>query len=252
MADKIGLYICKGCGIGESLDIDQLSEVAREKAAVVQSHDMLCSNEGVQLIKNDIENEGVTKVSIAACSPRVKYEVFDFGPGLVDRINIREQCVWCHPANEEDTQMLAEDYVRMGLVKLEKSSPAEPYRGEEELVSDLLVVGGGITGMTSALEAAKAGYAVHLVEKEEALGGFWRKMYKSVSPPYKDLTDIDVDQMIAEIEGNDKITVYTNSSIEKIEGAPGMFDVSIAQNGNSAAKRSGRHCPGNRLETVRS
>ena len=238
MSDKIGVYICEGCGIGEALDIDQLTEVAEEGAAVVKTHKTMCSEDGVKMIQDDINNDGVNKVIIAACSPRVKYEVFEFNT-LLDRVNIREQCVWCQPANNEDTQMLAEDYIRIGLAKAQKSKQPEGYKAETELSKDLLVVGGGVTGMTAALEGAKAGYTVHLVEKEETLGGFWNKMFKKVQPPFKALADQDVDAMIAEVQDHPKVNVYTGAEVEKTNGGPGMFDVAIKQNGNAVNVRCG-------------
>ena len=79
MADtKIGAYICKGCGLGERLDCDDLANIAKRdgKAQVVQQHDFLCSEDGVKMIQNDIDNEGVNRVVIAACSRRAKTEAF--------------------------------------------------------------------------------------------------------------------------------------------------------------------------------
>ena len=81
MADtKIGAYICKGCGLGERLDCDDLATIAKRdgKAQVVQQHDFLCSEDGVKMIQNDIDNEGVNRVVIAACSRRAKNEAFNF------------------------------------------------------------------------------------------------------------------------------------------------------------------------------
>jgi quinone-modifying oxidoreductase subunit QmoB len=239
MSDKIGVYICTGCGIGESLDIEKLSGVADDLgAAVCKNHPVMCSEEGVALIKEGISSEGVNKVAVAACSPRVKYEVFDFKSVLVDRINLREQVVWCHPPKDEDTQMLAEDQIRMGVTKLQKSTMPTPFEGEN-LVKDLLVVGGGITGLTAALEAAGAGYKVHLVEKEDTLGGFRRTMFKMVSPPFKAVTETGIEEMIKQVQASDKISLYTKAEVESIEGAPGMFDVTIRQNGSVVNQRVG-------------
>jgi len=83
---------------------------------------------------------------------------------VVETFALREHVVWCQPPNEEDTQMMAEDYLRMYLAKLKKLTLFEPFRPEEEIDKSILVVGGGVTGLTSALEAAKAGYTVRLVE----------------------------------------------------------------------------------------
>jgi quinone-modifying oxidoreductase subunit QmoB len=239
MADKIGVYICTGCGIGESLDIEKLSGVADGLGtAICKTHPVMCSEEGVALIRDDIISEGVNKVAVAACSGRVKYEVFDFKSALVDRINLREQVAWCHPPNDDDTQMLAEDQLRIGVAKLKKSTMPSPFEGNN-LVKNLLVVGGGITGLTAALEAAGAGYKVHLVEKEDSLGGFRRKMFKMVAPPFKSITETGIEKMIKQVEACDNIAVYTKAEIEAIEGAPGMFDLTISQNGANVKQRVG-------------
>ncbi len=107
---------------------------------------------------------------VAACSPRFKTEVFHFNHGtVVERVNLREHVAWCHKPQDEDTQMLAEDYLRMGIARALKTEPLEPLH--DEISRTILVVGGGMAGITAALEAAAAGYEVVLVEKEEELGG---------------------------------------------------------------------------------
>ncbi|MDY6953112.1 MAG: heterodisulfide reductase subunit A, partial [Thermodesulfobacteriota bacterium] len=127
MEKKLGVYICKGCGIADALDMDRLEKVVPPKIEVHKTHPILCSPEGVELIKQDIANEGVNTVVIAACSRRVLYDVFDFGPNVVQRVNLREGVVWSHKPNEENMtgeeggpqvdeliQEMAEDYLRMG------------------------------------------------------------------------------------------------------------------------------------------
>src|SRR5690606_21587112 len=101
---------------------------------------------------------GVNTVVIAGCSSRVKYEEFRLGPGVItERVNLREQVAWTHKPEDEDTQMLAEDMMRMALTKAKLTELPEPWQ-VENLSKDVLVVGGGIAGMTAAVEAAKAGY----------------------------------------------------------------------------------------------
>jgi len=239
MDKKLGVYICTGCGIGESLDIDALKKVAiKGKAPVCKTHEWLCGPEGVEMIKADMANEGVNTISLVACSPRVKTDVFDFAPALLDRVNVREQVTWVLPADDEDTQMMAEDQLRMGLVKLNKSTPAEPYQ-VENLSKAILVVGGGFTGMNAALGAAQAGYPVFLVEKEASLGGFMNKMNKRVRPPYKELKSVDLEEQIKKVEAESNIKVFTSAKIEKVAGGPGAFDVTISQNGSSTTERAG-------------
>jgi quinone-modifying oxidoreductase subunit QmoB len=240
MEKKLGVYICTGCGIGESLDIEALKKVAAKefKAPVCKAHPWLCGAEGVEMIKKDIAEEGVNTLSIVACSPRVKYDVFDFGPVLLDRVNVREQVAWVLPAGDEDTQMMAEDNLRMGLIKLNKSELPQPYL-PENYSKTILVVGGGFTGMNAALGAAQAGYPVVLVEKEPVLGGFMNKMHKRIRPPYKELKEVDLAEQIKKVEAEPNIKILTSAVIEKISGGPGVFDVTIAQNGQTVTERVG-------------
>ncbi len=235
MEKKTAVYICSGCGIGDALDIERLSKVATDENSVpiCQNHAYLCSEEGAALIKKDISEEGVNTLVIAACSPRVMHDVFDYENCIVDRVNIREQVAWCQKPGEEDTQMMAEDYLRMGLAKVDGMELPEPFKPEQEFSKDILVVGGGLTGMTAALEGAKAGSNVILVEKETELGGFQRKVKQIATAPFKELQDNPIEDLINEVNGHDKITVYTGAAVEKIEGGPGVFDVTIRQNGST-------------------
>ncbi len=236
MEKKIAVYICTGCGIDDALDIEQLGKVATDDSSVpiCRNHPNLCSREGVQLIKDDMANEGANTLVVAACSHRVMYDAFNFENAIVDRVNIREQVVWCQKPGEEDTQMMAEDYLRMGLAKVKAMELPEPYLPEEEISREILVVGGGLTGLTSAREASKAGYSVVLVEKEDQLGGFQRKVKQIATTPYKGPRDNDLEDLVQAVTADDKITVYTGANIEKTDGGPGVFKVTIRQNGSTS------------------
>ena len=244
MEKKYGVYICKGCGIGDSIDIEKLSKTAKHgpiKEEQIKTHDILCSPEGLQLIKNDIKKDGINTIIIAACSPRVKYQEFDFPGCVTERVNIREFVAWMQPPKTDDTQSLADDYLVMGIVRAQKGELPEPAI-LENLSSTILVVGGGITGMTAALEAAKAGSQVVLVEKEPQLGGFANKLYKKI--PTRDFTDpvivdTDIDKVIKEVESNPNIKVYKSSRVEKTAGQPGLYDVTISTNGSSETVKIG-------------
>jgi quinone-modifying oxidoreductase subunit QmoB len=242
MEKKIGVYICSGCGIGESIDLEALSAVAGErKAAVCRKVPFLCGAEGVARVKADLDGEGVNTIVVAACSPRVMADVFDFGPGKVlERVNLREQVAWCQPAGEEDTLMMAEDALRMGIIKAAESEPVVPFIAED-LNKKILVVGGGLTGMTAALEAAKAGYETVLVEKEDALGGYVKDVYRlpPCDPPYEDLEEFDLEDLRARVTGQSGVKVYTGAKVASVSGAPCMFDVQISQNGSICNERVG-------------
>lgn len=241
MEKKVGLYICTGCGIGEALDIEKLSSIGPQLgAAVVKTHEFLCGAEGASLIRGDIEGEGVNTVTIAGCSPRVNFDVFNFPNTIIERVNLREHVTWSHAPNDEDTQMLAEDYIRMGISKAKKMEPPEPHI-EENINKTVLVIGGGVTGMTAAKEVANTGYNAIIVEKEAQLGGFMNKMHKKLpmSWPYASLEDTGVDAKIQEVTGDPNIKVYTSAEVDKIAGQPGQYKVTIKNGSGEVEEEAG-------------
>jgi quinone-modifying oxidoreductase subunit QmoB len=243
MEKKIGFYVCSGCGIGEAIDVNALLELAKNEfqVEICRSHECLCQPGGVDTIKADIEKEGVNTIVIAACSPRVMYDVFDFGiDKVVERVNLREQVVWSHPAGDEDTQMMAEDQVRMGITKAKEVEPPDPFTADN-MSTRILVVGGGLAGMTAAKEAAKAGYEVVLVEKEPSLGGYLKTVYKlpPENPPYEIPEENPIDKLVQEVTQEKLIKVYTSSRVASIAGGPCLFDVKISQNGTEVTERVG-------------
>ena len=231
-------YLCKGCGLGEALDFENLEEVLGEAGiSEVKTHDALCSPEGVALIQADVDG-GVNAVLVGACSSRVKNDEFNFGPEvIVERASLREQALYCSEAEYEgeeeageDRQMLAADYLRMSAVKLAKSNVPVPFKLELEPETSLMVVGGGVAGINAALAGAKTGVQVYLVEKEAALGGFLGKMAKLApeNPPYQELEDTGLEELVAQVEADDKIKVYTGTTVDKTEGAPGNFTITLS------------------------
>jgi quinone-modifying oxidoreductase subunit QmoB len=232
MAKKVGVYVCKGCGIGDCLDAQKLVNIAMTeyKTPTVRTSPAFCL-EDAQLIKHDIEREGIDSIVIAACSPRVNADVFGFKNAFVERVNLREQVAWSHPANHPETQSLAEDNLRMGIVRAQKSSPATPYTEANERT--VLVVGGGTAGVAAAIDAAKAGFEVILVERSPRLGGFAVRLRKQFPkrPPYRDPEALDILAKIREVETLSTVQVFTSAEVVKIDGQPGQFSVTIRRDG---------------------
>lgn len=264
--DKVyGAYLCTGCGIGDVLDVDGLKSAASETGVEMQENPCLCGAEGLALIKKDIEDNGVNTVVVCACSPRVMQDEFNFGDDIITvRGNLREQVAWtvgvaepaegeeaaegeetAEPAEGEEAaeapeaegvdeflQEMGEDYVRMAVTHGQKTELPEPYL-LETISKKILVMGGGIAGLTAAKEAAKTGYEVTLVEKAGQLGGKalgWRKMFPTAYP-YTSLEQPNIEQMIAVVNGDSKITVKTDTEVARIGGAPGEFNVSYKEAG---------------------
>jgi quinone-modifying oxidoreductase, subunit QmoB len=179
---KFAGYICTGCGIGERLNANKLESIAKQsKMPLTRKHELLCGKEGVQMIRDDIEKEGVTHIMIAGCSRRAKVEAFSFPKVAMSRANLREGVLWVRPdtpENAETTQEMAEDYIRMASAEV-RFMTVPQGSGEQPLNKNMLVVGGGVTGMTAALEAAAAGYQVTIWwRRAAALGGHLAQLYK--------------------------------------------------------------------------
>ncbi|MFA5083416.1 MAG: FAD-dependent oxidoreductase, partial [Hydrogenophilaceae bacterium] len=231
---KHAAYICKGCELGNRLDTAALVKIATKegKMALVREHDFLCSAEGVAMIKNDIDNEGVSHAAICACSRRAKTEAFNFPTVAMSRGNLREGVIWIRPDTDEareTTQEMAEDYVRMACAEVKAMKVPEGNQNTGT-TKTLLVVGGGMSGMTAALESAKAGYKVVLLEKSGALGGMAAKLWKRIPnrEPFKAPMDNGVADLVSQIEADANIKVYLNAVIAKTSGSPGRFAVDIA------------------------
>lgn len=238
MEKNYGVYICKGCGIGQSINTDNVikeaagsTKLSRDKFKV---HDALCGAEGLAMLKADVAS-GINTLTIAACSPRVKFEEFDLPGCIVERVGIRELAAWSQELPTDKTEehyhpdATATDYVTMGVIRTQKGDKPEPKASDDVLSKSIMVIGGGMAGLTAALEASEAGYDVVLVEKEAKLGGWAAKLYKStpVAAPYADLIDSPVLEKIKQVESHSKIKVITGASIEKTEGQPGLFDVTL-------------------------
>lgn len=236
MADEIlmGAYICKGCGLGDRLDCGQLESTATRdgKAKFAKSHDFLCSAEGVAMIQADIDSGETNHVIIGACSRRAKVEAFDFKNVTISRANLREGVIWVRPDTDEaqeTTQEMADDYIRMACAESKFLKLPQPS-GEQALNKNIMVVGGGITGMTAAIDASKAGYPAVIIEKSGQLGGVMGQLHRRIPTisPYAEPEDTSVADLIAAVEADNNITVHLNSTVAKTAGAPGRFDVEIA------------------------
>ncbi len=226
------VYICHGCGIGDRVDTEQLGRVAQTEGKVdhVVHHDFLCSAAGVELISRDISEHSLSHAVLAACSPRSKTDVFQFDALALSRVNLRESVIWSQSDEEanEEVQAAAEDYVRMGCAEI-KHMRQPSVNTNTGVNRRLLVVGGGISGLTAALESARTGYEVLLCEKSAMLGGWGAKLHRRVPSrePYLEPTETGVAGLISQVETEPGVVIFLNSTITRTSGAPGQFTVDI-------------------------
>ncbi len=239
---KTGVYLCGGCGISESVKLDQLEKIAAREMKVphVVKHPMLCGDDGVEMIRADLAEGKCTQLVLGACSPRQMTDRFQFDNAIVVRSNLREMVAWSHTPGDEKTQELADDQIRMSCTQMQKTKTPEPYT-EGEWSERILVLGGGFTGLTAAAEAAKAGHDVLLIERAADLGGHALIAAKTVPtrPPYRDPADNPILDLIKLVSEDPAITVMTGTTVTKTSGMPGKFQVELTQGGSTGVETVG-------------
>ncbi|MEW6338127.1 MAG: hydrogenase iron-sulfur subunit [Acidobacteriota bacterium] len=232
--DNLAVFICTGCGIADALKVDALEGTAKELgAACCVTHACLCGTEGLAALHGTLAETGADAALLVACSPRAKVEEFRLDPEkfAVERVSLREMAVWSHEPGHEDTQMLAEDLLRMGYARLAKESL--PKRLAEPIERTVLVVGGGIAGLHAARTAADLGHPVVVVEKSERLGG-WLADVKGLvpeAPPYDRLHANPLAELVASLRSYPEVRIHTGASIARIGGQPGQFKVAVTTAG---------------------
>jgi heterodisulfide reductase subunit A len=184
---RIGVYVCHcGLNISQTVDCEKVVEIASGLGGVVISKGIgyACSEPGQHEIKNDIEENGLDRVVIASCSPRLHEPTFrqlmlssGLNPYLLEMANLREQCSWVHMKEPEAATAKAVDLVKMSVSRVRQLFPLT----EEMLpmTKKSLVIGGGVAGIQTALDLADNGFDVVLVEKAPSIGGNMAKLDKT-------------------------------------------------------------------------
>ncbi|MEE9151368.1 MAG: FAD-dependent oxidoreductase, partial [Thermoplasmata archaeon] len=223
--EGIGIFVCK-CGncISDALKIDEILKSSKSLPEVdfAERIDFLCLE--LEEVEKKIADSNVGKVIFAACAPypfEVKFKkalsCIGINPSLLEIVNLREGCAWVHEDKQSATEK-AKALIAMASQKLR----AQEYlqTNAKQVVPKALVIGGGISGMVSALRIASNGYAVDILEKTEALGGNARQVYYT-------LDGLDVQKflkdMVVEVEKNALITVHKDSEVTKVTGRAGGF-----------------------------
>ncbi len=239
MSDKIGIYICEcGPNISSKVDIDRIIEEIsalkdfQDKELIVKRHKLLCSVAGKAYLEEEIRSNNLTHLVCAACSPRDHDSTFkeickktDLNPYMYKIVNIREQCAWIISDKEEATNK-AIQYIHSGISRAVYQEPLI----EKHLDSnpDVLVVGGGIAGIESALSLAGKNRRVFLIEKEAQLGGK-SILFKELLPKQGKNAAV-IHEKIKELTKNQYIKVFTNTELEKIVGFLGNFEIVLKNN----------------------
>jgi len=230
---RVGVFVCHcGSNIAGHVDVAAVAEYARSLPGVVfvQRNMYTCSDAGLTEIKTAITDQGLERVVVAACTPRTHEPLFrgacreaGMNPYLFEFVNIRDQCSWVHMREPQAATRKAQDLVRMGVAKACLLQPLEEQEVPVEPAA--LVVGGGMIGMTAALNLANRGFDVKLVEREPELGGLLLRLDK-LYPTQDDALPL-VEARIAEVRRNPRIEGFTDSMLNEVKGFVGNYEVVV-------------------------
>lgn len=233
--ERVGVYVCHcGSNIAGMVDVEDVAVWAKDKLGdegVVVSRDykFMCSSLGQELIERDIEQEGLTRVVVAACSPHLHEQTFrtacgraGLNPYLCELVSIREQVSWVHTDKARATEK-AKAIVAGGVERVIENEPLEPLH--VPIHPATLVVGGGIAGIQAALEVADAGHKVYLVEREASIGGHMAQFDKTF--PTLDCAACILTPKMVTAGTHPNIELLTWSEVERVDGYVGNFTVTI-------------------------
>ncbi|MFX0098900.1 MAG: hydrogenase iron-sulfur subunit [Candidatus Hodarchaeota archaeon] len=234
---NIGIFICHcGFNIGGVIDIprilDHFSNENLYPNVSIFEHKYFCSDAGLNDLKTIVNERGINRLVIAACTFKLHGELFrnvaeDLGINrfLVEFANIREQNTWVHSHHPKQATAKAIDQINMALEKLRLATALQVTRSP--VTQKALVIGGGVAGIKSSLALADAGYKTYLVERQPTIGGHMALFDKTF--PTLDCSICVLGPEMVHVKEHPNIELLTYSEVEKVEGIPGKFTVQVLQ-----------------------
>lgn len=230
---KVGIFVCEcGGNIGDVIDVKQVVNSIRgwKNIAVTERHEYLCSKSGQEIIAEAIKR-GIDRVVVAACTPRMHLVTFQsvletsrLNSYMLEFVNIREHDSWVHgPKLNPEATRKAINLIRGGYERCLNLEPLEMIR--EKCFRDVLIIGGGVAGITAALELADLGFKVYLVEREPSIGGNMAKLTKVF--PTLDCAQCILTPRMAEVARNLNVRILANAEIKEVSGYAGNFKVKV-------------------------
>ncbi len=228
---KIGVYICHcGGNISDHVDVEQVAEAVKDIPGVEVSRTnmFMCSDPGQELIQEDIKDGKINRVVVASCAPSLHELTFrgaisraDMNPYLYEHANIREQDSWVHHGDPATAK--AKTLIAAAIAKAGDLEPLEPIR--VKAVNHATIIGGGIAGLRAAVDLARSGVEVALVEKTPFLGGNATQLDR-VFPTGEKASDL-IEHFAEIVMKSPNITVYSCGEVTGFEGYIGKFNITI-------------------------
>lgn len=230
--ERIGVFVCHcGTNIAGTVDVAKVAEELGKVDGVVYSthYTYMCSSAGQQMIEDHIKDDKLTGVVLCSCSPRMHEKTFrscaeraGLNPYKVEVANIREQTSWVM----KDMEQATEKAIALGKAAIAKTILNTPLiAGETPMTKRALVIGGGIAGITAALDIADAGFPVDIVEKDYTVGGKMAKLDKTF--PTLDCASCIVTPKMTEVSQNPNIRILSASEVCRVSGYIGNFEIDI-------------------------
>ncbi|NIO37497.1 hydrogenase iron-sulfur subunit [Candidatus Bathyarchaeota archaeon] len=231
---KIGVFICEcGGNIGDVVNVKAVVEAAKnwEGVVVAKQDKYLCSKPAQEMIIDAIKKHDLDRAVVASCTPRMHLATFQsvleragLNPYMLEFVNIREQCSWPHgPKPSEEATKKAITLVKGGYRRSRELEPLETI--SEKGSREILLVGGGIAGITAALELGYLGFKVHILEQRPSIGGNMAKLTKVF--PTLDCAQCILTPRMAEVGRNPNVNLLTYANVQEVSGRPGNFDVKV-------------------------
>lgn len=229
---RIGVFICHcGTNIASVVDVDEVTEYAKTLPGVVYAEHPLytCSQDTQERIRDIIEEHKLNRVVASACSPTTHEPLFmstlrqaGINKYFFDMANIRDQCSWVHPSEPKEATEKSKRLTRMAVANASMGEPLQEL--EFEVNPSLLIIGGGLAGMTAADEAIKQGFSVYLIEQNAELGGQLLKLMRTWDGS---LFQEYMFQLRDKLVENEQVKVFTSSMVVEQRGFVGSFETDI-------------------------
>jgi heterodisulfide reductase subunit A len=230
---RVGVFVCHcGLNIAGTVDCESVRDYAESLPNVAYANDLMftCSSDGLSEIRKAITENNLNKVVVASCTPRTHEPIFrevleeaGLNRYLFEMVNLREHVSWCHMNEKEHATEKAKTLVEMAVARAAQLEPLE--RESVDVIPSVAVIGGGVAGISAALDAANGGYHVYLIDSRPTIGGQMALLDKVF--PQNDCAICILGPIMASVERHPEIELLTYSEVESLEGHVGSFRMRV-------------------------